>query len=71
MSNPGKPNCNVGYPANYKAIIDGISYLNNLPGDCYVAAGPATCTRISCSLQSAIDYCNDVRPAPSLLWSPH
>ncbi|PWY90681.1 hypothetical protein BO70DRAFT_358131 [Aspergillus heteromorphus CBS 117.55] len=45
-------------------IRDGISYLKGLEGTCGVSAGPAACARISCSYDSGIYLCNDVRLSP-------
>jgi hypothetical protein len=42
------------------ARVNGIAYLNNLgPGNCYLGPKPA-CTRLYCSYNSAIYFCNDV-----------
>ncbi|KAH7029247.1 uncharacterized protein B0I36DRAFT_350157 [Microdochium trichocladiopsis] len=39
--------------------LDGIEYLKGVGGDCGLAAGPATCARVSCSWNCGITWCND------------
>ena len=56
--NPNFGNANVG------AIQDGINYLNQRGGTCVVES--RSCSRISCSFNSAILLCNDVRDPPFL-----
>lgn len=51
--------CNVAAGASYRRIQEGIAYLNALgAGLCGLGPKPA-CTRVSCSYDSAIYYCND------------
>ncbi|KAI0379511.1 hypothetical protein F5Y04DRAFT_282932 [Hypomontagnella monticulosa] len=40
-------------------ISQGIDYLRGKTGRCHMQAGPRVCSRISCSYQSAIWWCND------------
>jgi len=47
--------------AKFSAIRDGVDYLNGLSGEPHLGPGPASCSRVSCSYQSAIWWCNDVR----------
>lgn len=42
------------------AIRDGINYLRGLPGVAKLARGPNRCSRVSCSHDSGIHFCNDV-----------
>lgn len=48
--------------ANPKRILEGIAYLNSLPGGDRPTngPGPGACGRVSCSYNSAIWWCNDV-----------
>ncbi|KAI2631532.1 hypothetical protein GGS26DRAFT_98382 [Hypomontagnella submonticulosa] len=46
-------------------IEEGVAYLRGKSGQCYMAAGPRVCTRISCSYKSAIWWCND---QPNGIW---
>ncbi|KAI1772961.1 hypothetical protein F4818DRAFT_443846 [Hypoxylon cercidicola] len=40
-------------------VDDGIEYLRGKTGRCHIDAGPQFCSRISCSYDSAIFWCND------------
>lgn len=44
-------------------IRKGISYLRNLRGRPHLGPGPGKCSRVSCSWNSAIMWCNDVSAA--------
>ncbi|KAM7195541.1 hypothetical protein V8F20_007437 [Naviculisporaceae sp. PSN 640] len=56
-------NCNQPsswYPArNWNAVWDGVAYLQGITGNCRANPGPGFCTRVSCSYNSGIWYCND------------
>lgn len=47
--------------AQWYYIDDGIYYLNGVPGTPTLGPGPGNCGRVSCSYNSAIYWCNDVR----------
>ncbi|KAI6088723.1 hypothetical protein F4821DRAFT_257562 [Hypoxylon rubiginosum] len=47
------------YYAVRDKVIDGIDYLRGKTGQCHMDAGPYVCSRISCSYDSAIFWCND------------
>ncbi|OTB03231.1 hypothetical protein M426DRAFT_24019 [Hypoxylon sp. CI-4A] len=56
--------CKPGVPGEFwyaeKRYIDaGIEYLAGKTGKCSIDAGPRTCSRISCSYDSGIYWCND------------
>ncbi|KAH8668937.1 hypothetical protein BX600DRAFT_496930 [Xylariales sp. PMI_506] len=53
--------CNVGGVtyATTDPLEEGIQYLHGIPGDCHLGPGPALCSRVSCSYDTAIFYCND------------
>ncbi|KAF8970243.1 hypothetical protein BDZ97DRAFT_1792634 [Flammula alnicola] len=56
---PDRVACNVEGGAIYSDIAEGIDYLNNLgAGACNLGPKPA-CSRVTCSDNSAIYYCND------------
>lgn len=57
-------NCNVYDYASLKAIQAGLVYLNGVPGKPSNGPGPGNCGRVSCSYNSAIYWCNDVRYKP-------
>ncbi|KAI8962813.1 hypothetical protein F5Y11DRAFT_321691 [Daldinia sp. FL1419] len=40
-------------------IQEGVNYLKGVTGTCHLGPGPKVCTRISCSWNSAIWWCND------------
>ncbi|KAI0391577.1 hypothetical protein F5Y17DRAFT_439955 [Xylariaceae sp. FL0594] len=40
-------------------IQQGISYLRHIQGDCTIGPGPGNCSRVSCSYDSGIWFCND------------
>ena len=42
------------------AIDDGISYLRKVGGNPIAPTGPGWCSRVSCSNDAAIKWCNDV-----------
>lgn len=48
--------------AGYDDITTGITYLNHVPGKPTAGPGHGQCARVSCSDNSAIWWCNDVRP---------
>jgi len=52
--------CNNFGPAKVDAILEGVQYLHRLGGIPTLPPGPGTCSRISCSYDSAIFWCNDV-----------
>ncbi|KAK4214775.1 hypothetical protein QBC37DRAFT_481983 [Rhypophila decipiens] len=56
-------NCNnpsTWSPApNWDAVWDGVHYLQGITGNCRADPGPGVCTRVSCSWNSGIFYCND------------
>jgi hypothetical protein len=41
-------------------ISGGVNYLQGIQANCNIGAGPGACSRVSCSYDSAIYYCNDV-----------
>ncbi|GIZ36750.1 hypothetical protein CKM354_000021700 [Cercospora kikuchii] len=49
------------YLAATKYINDGIRYLRNIRGSPRIGPGPGKCSRVSCSYNSAIWWCNDNR----------
>lgn len=52
----------------------GIDYLKGKTGQCHIDAGPKVCSRISCSYDSAIFWCNDNDTPLSIdcsLWSQY
>lgn len=49
--------------ASSSRIEEGISYLRRVPGQPHNGPGPGKCSRVSCSYDSAIWWCNDVRAA--------
>ncbi|MCJ1471172.1 hypothetical protein MMC07_009820 [Pseudocyphellaria aurata] len=51
--------CDVGDFCSTKHIMEGIDYLNKLPGGCHVGWGSVKCTRVSCSYHAGITLCND------------
>ncbi|KAI0123742.1 hypothetical protein BJ170DRAFT_697537 [Xylariales sp. AK1849] len=53
--------------AQYTSIQDGRDYLRGIPGMCHGEPGPRKCSRVSCSENSAIYYCND---NPTDIWVP-
>lgn len=53
--------CDVFDWAELVAINAGLVYLNGVPGKPTNGPGPGNCGRISCSYDSAIYWCNDVR----------
>lgn len=64
-SNPTTIICNEFPSASAQRIRDGITYLKGVPGKPSNGPGPGTCGRVSCSYDSAIYWCNDVRNLPS------
>ncbi|XXH04754.1 hypothetical protein Hte_011176 [Hypoxylon texense] len=46
------------YATKYR-VDEGIQYLRGKTGRCHIDAGPGVCSRISCSYDSAIFFCND------------
>lgn len=52
-------------PAKAIAIWEGINHLNHVSGRPVSRPGPGVCGRVSCSYNSAIWWCNDVRITPS------
>ncbi|KIM39434.1 hypothetical protein M413DRAFT_191155 [Hebeloma cylindrosporum] len=56
---PTRVACNVERGAAQDQIVQGIAAIINLgPGSCYLGPKPA-CTRLYCSQNSAIYFCND------------
>ncbi|KAI0123741.1 hypothetical protein BJ170DRAFT_712920 [Xylariales sp. AK1849] len=53
--------CNVGGQgyAGEPYILEGVEYLQNIPGGCHQEPGPQVCSRVSCSYNAAIWCCND------------
>lgn len=47
--------------ATGQTILEGIKYLRGVPGQPKGGPGPGNCARVSCSYNSAIYWCNDVR----------
>ncbi|KAH0439210.1 hypothetical protein CcaCcLH18_03005 [Colletotrichum camelliae] len=47
--------------ANTARIREGISHLDGVDGKPHRGAGPASCGRVSCSYNSAIWWCNDLK----------
>ncbi|KAJ0412967.1 hypothetical protein BJY00DRAFT_98693 [Aspergillus carlsbadensis] len=45
--------------ASHRRIGEGIRYLRGVGGRPSLAAGPSRCSRVSCSYNSAIHWCND------------
>lgn len=41
-------------------LMQGLQYLRSIPGQPTLGPGPGTCSRVSCSYDSAIYWCNDV-----------
>ncbi|KAK0651174.1 hypothetical protein B0T16DRAFT_386656 [Cercophora newfieldiana] len=41
------------------AVYQGVSHLRGIAGNCRANPGPGVCSRVSCSWDSAIFYCND------------
>lgn len=48
-------------PGRTRAALEGINYLEGLPGSPVSGPGPGLCGRVSCSWDTAIWWCNDVR----------
>ena len=46
--------------ASILAIEEGISYLNSIGGRPHIGSGPGVCSRVSCSNNAGIFWCNDV-----------
>lgn len=53
--------CGHWDPARAEAIWEGINHLNHVSGRPVSRPGPGVCGRVSCSYDSAIWWCNDVR----------
>lgn len=53
--------CGHWDPARAEAIWEGINHLNHVSGRPMSKPGPGVCGRVSCSYDSAIWWCNDVR----------
>ncbi|KAF4589827.1 hypothetical protein GQ602_003716 [Ophiocordyceps camponoti-floridani] len=51
--------CSGPDPASIKVIREGINYLSSLGGPPFLPQGPGSCSRVSCSWNSAIWLCND------------
>lgn len=66
--------CGHWDPARAEAIWEGINHLNHVSGRPLSRPGPGVCGRVSCSYDSAIWWCNDVRikfsPFPAGLTAP-
>ncbi|KAK1830951.1 hypothetical protein QBC39DRAFT_408947 [Podospora conica] len=50
-------------------INDGIKYLKGLGGSAHLGAGPGRCSRVSCSYNAAIWWCNDNTGEKRINWS--
>lgn len=55
---------NMG-PARLWRVKEGIAYLRGLKGQPTNGPGPGACGRVSCSWNSGIWWCNNVRNSPS------
>ncbi|KAI8629424.1 hypothetical protein F5Y19DRAFT_475411 [Xylariaceae sp. FL1651] len=54
--------CHVPWPIIFASVFhieQGIRYLHGIQGDCNIGPGPANCSRVSCSYDSGIWFCND------------
>ncbi|PHH79465.1 hypothetical protein CDD80_4692 [Ophiocordyceps camponoti-rufipedis] len=51
--------CEGPDPASITEIREGIAYLASLGGPPFLPKGPGSCSRVSCSWNSAIWVCND------------
>lgn len=56
--------------AGVAPLWDGIDYLEHVPGTPRHAPGPGECARVSCSFNSAIYWCNEVRTCILFTGSP-
>lgn len=53
--------CNNFGTAGVNDIIAGVDYLRGVSGQPSMGPGPGACGRVSCSYNSAIYWCNDVK----------
>jgi hypothetical protein len=54
--------CGARWPyAPLAAYWEGMRYLRSLKGQVHMPPGPGLCSRVSCSHDSAVYICNDVR----------
>ncbi len=51
-------------PCSTDKIVEGIRYLRGVGGQPINGPGPGKCSRVSCSYNSAIWWCNDVSSTP-------
>ncbi|KAI1180656.1 hypothetical protein F4777DRAFT_573886 [Nemania sp. FL0916] len=54
--------CHVGANPAFASVYhirQGINYLHKIHGNCTIGPGPGNCSRVSCSYQSGIWFCND------------
>ena len=56
--------CNLFEKASIYEILGGINYLRGVGGRPGAGPGPGNCGQVSCSWNSAIIWCNDVRALP-------
>ncbi|CCF35349.1 hypothetical protein CH063_01288, partial [Colletotrichum higginsianum] len=52
--------------ASARAIYSGIRYLRGIGGKPRLPAGPSVCSRVSCSYNAGIQWCNDARQTKEL-----
>ncbi|KAI0526015.1 hypothetical protein F5B22DRAFT_642172 [Xylaria bambusicola] len=58
--------CDISWKPSFASVFhirQGISYLHKIHGDCVNGPGPGNCSRVSCSYNSGIWFCND-NPQP-------
>ncbi|KAM7202258.1 hypothetical protein V8F33_002975 [Rhypophila sp. PSN 637] len=60
--------CNQFRQANVGTIRDGVNYLRRLGGQATLAPGPGRCSRVSCSYDAAIYWCNDNTVSKTVTW---
>ncbi|KAI1188780.1 hypothetical protein F5B17DRAFT_451362 [Nemania serpens] len=54
--------CEMAWDSSFASVFhirQGIDYLRKIHGDCTNGPGPGNCSRVSCSYQSGIWFCND------------
>ncbi|KAL4873628.1 hypothetical protein BDV12DRAFT_192070 [Aspergillus spectabilis] len=62
----GRVKCGVWEEAGAVNIMDGIRYLEEVEGRPTMGPGPGECSRVSCSWDDAIFWCNDTRDTKTL-----
>ncbi|KAK4443123.1 hypothetical protein QBC34DRAFT_337448 [Podospora aff. communis PSN243] len=60
--------CNNFGRAEIGPILEGVRYLKSLGGQASLGPGPGRCSRVSCSWDSAIYWCNDNTGSKSVTW---